>query len=212
MWALSGLKCFFPSHFLFVHVEVEFILPHTTPLDPRVSTFLVRFQVGFRPSNRVRERELNQDMRQSSPYSPPSSPPVISARWEISPSFPFSHDSTAGTRRQQPRWPWSSDYSLNMSWHCQERAVWWLRLSNDSCCEELLLTVAHTSRARPPFEVITRSLYSGEANDVHFNLSITKKRNLYSCFLLAISTTREGRKGGRKKGGGERKKRRLFLM
>lgn len=114
----------------------------------------------------------------------PSSSPVTSACWEISSGFAFSHDSTAGTRRRQPRRPWSSDYSLNVSWHCRERAVRRLRLSNDSRWEELRAgslvnggTVAHTSRARLPFEVITRSLYSGEANDAHFNVSITKKRN-----------------------------------
>ncbi len=106
-----------------------------TPPPPLLSfsrqTNLFGLVAGRRSARRLREREHNQDVRQS------SSSPVISARWEISSGFAFSHDSTAGTRRQQPPWPWSSDYSLNTSWHCQERAVWWLRLSNDSCWEEL---------------------------------------------------------------------------
>lgn len=63
-------------------------------------------------------------------------------------------------------------------------------------------TVAHTSRARLPFEVITRSLYSGEANEAHFNLSITKREIILVVFLSNMFTLltnvaiREGRKKG----------------
>lgn len=49
-------------------------------------------------------------------------------------------------------------------------------------------TVAHTSRARLPFEVITRSLYSGEANEAHFNLSITKREIMLVVFLSNMFT------------------------